>query len=185
MAARLIESDPAAALEHALAARERAGRIGAVREAAGVAAYQTGDFTIALRELRAARRLTGMAQHLPLIADCERGLGRPRRALELAGDPAVQTLDEAGRIEMLIVASGARRDLGEHETSVAMLQIPELRGKGGQPWVARLRYAYAEALEAAERHDEARHWFEWAAEADEDGLTDASERIAGPENPAD
>jgi hypothetical protein len=47
-----------------------------------------------------------------------------------------------------------------------------------QPWTARLRYAYADALLAAGREAEAREWFAKAVEADRDGSTDASDRLA-------
>lgn len=177
MAGRLVDSDPELAYQHALAARKSAGRIGTVREVAGVAAYNAGKFQDALRELRAARRLTGNAEYLPLMADCERGLGRPHRALDIAADPAVKALEPADRVEMLIVAAGARRDLGEHDAAAVSLQVPELRAPSQEPWVARLRYAYADALLAAGRTDEAKRWFEQAVEADTDGATDAAERL--------
>ena len=43
-AGELIDEDPEAALAHAQAARARSGRIAAVREAVGVAAYHCGDW---------------------------------------------------------------------------------------------------------------------------------------------
>ena len=178
MAGALLDDDPEQAYAHAMAARRKASRIGVVREAAGVAAYAAGHYAEALAELRAARRMTGSAEYLPMMADCERGLGRPRRALDLAADPAVVGLDEAGRVEMLIVAAGARRDLGEDEAAAVSLQVPELRSRSRAPWVARLRYAYADALLAAGRTDEARRWFVRAAQADVDGETDAEERAS-------
>ncbi|CAM5215939.1 hypothetical protein LSPH26S_04756 [Lysinibacillus sphaericus] len=55
---------------------------------------------------------------------------------------------------------------------------PELASNSVQPWTARLRYAYADALLAATREDEAREWFAKALEADKDGSTDASDRLA-------
>src|SRR5918996_1212796 len=178
MAGRLIDDDPGLAYEHALAARRRAARVGVVREATGVAAYAAGRYSDALSELRAARRITGSPEYLPMMADSERGLGRPRRALDLAADPAVAGLDIAGRIEMLIVAAGAPPDPGQLEAAVVSLQIPELRSRSQRPWVARLRYAYADALAALGRVDEARHWFVKAAEADRDDETEALDRIA-------
>jgi len=60
---------------------------------------------------------------------------------------------------------------------VLALQCPELRDTR-QPWSARLFYAYADALLAADRADEARDWFTKAAEADLDDLTGAAERLA-------
>lgn len=178
MAGRLLDEDPELAYRHTLEARRRASRIGVVREAAGVAAYWAGRYAEALAELRAARRITGSAEYLPVMADCERGLGRPRRALDLAGDPAVTGLPQESRIEMLIVAAGARRDLGDIEAAVVSLQVPELRSQSMAQWVARLRYAYADLLEAAGRRDEARRWFVRALDADAEEATDAAERVA-------
>jgi tetratricopeptide (TPR) repeat protein len=177
MAGRLLDDDPELAYQHALAARRRAARIGVVREAAGIAAYRAGRYTEALAELRAARRMSGSAEYLPMMADSERGLGRPQRALDLAADPVVAGLDAAGRAEMLIVAAGARRDLGQLESAAVTLQVPDLRSQSRQPWVARLRYAYADALAALGRNEEARQWFVRAVESDDEGETDALERI--------
>jgi tetratricopeptide (TPR) repeat protein len=178
MAGRLLDEDPERAYEHAMAAQGRAARVGAVREAAGLTAYATGRFAEALAELRAARRITGDDSLLPVMADCERGLGRPERSLALAADPAVRALDTAARVEMLIVASGARRDLGQPEAAVQVLSGPHLRAASRRPWSARLFYAYADALLAAGRTGEAVTWFEHAAEADDEGQTDADSRLA-------
>jgi hypothetical protein len=177
MAGRLLDDDPELAYQHALAARRRAARVGVVREAVGIAAYAAGRYAEALAELRAARRITGSAGYLPMMADSERGLGRPRRALDLAADPAVGSLPPAERIEMLIVTAGARRDLGQLDAAAVTLQVPELRSRSRQPWVARLRYAYADALTALGRNAEAREWFVRAVEADDEDQTDALERI--------
>ena len=72
-AGELLDSDPEAALAHAQAARTRSGRIAAIREAVGIAAYYCGDWAQALAEFRAARRMGSKSQLLPLIADCGRG----------------------------------------------------------------------------------------------------------------
>jgi tetratricopeptide (TPR) repeat protein len=178
MAGRLLDGDPEAAYAHAVAARDRAGRIGAVREAAGIAAYLTGRYAEALAELRAARRISGDQSMLPVMADCERGLGRPEKALAMAAGPEVRRLDASGRAEMLIVASGARRDLGQPEAAALLLQGPELSPTRRKAWSARLFYAYAEALLASGRTDEATAWFGHAADADATGETDADERLA-------
>ena len=178
MAQRLLEDNPALAWEHAKAAVSRGGRLAVVREAAGVTAYSAGEFADALAQFRAARRISGSDSYWPIMADCERGLGRPERAISMAGADEVDRLDRAGRIEMRIVASGARRDLGQLEAAVVTLQCPELTAAGVQPWNARLRYAYADALMEAGREDEAVEWFGRAAAADPDGETDAAERLA-------
>ncbi len=176
MAGRLLDDQPHEALRHARAARALAGRVGAVREANGVAAYLAGEWTEALSELRTARRMTGNAEHLPLMADCERALGRPQRALLLAEDPEAKRLPPAARVELLIVSSGARRDLGQLDAAVAMLEVSALDGPQ-RPWTARLRYAYADALLAAGQEERARAWFARAVDADEEGETDAAERL--------
>ena len=178
MTGRLLDEDPDRAYEHAMAAQRRAGRVGAVREAAGLAAYATGRYAEALAELRAARRISGDESVLPVLADCERGLGRPEKALALAASPEARSLDTAGQVEMTIVASGARRDLGQPEAAALLLRGPELRPDLRRPWSARLFYAYADAVLDAGREDEARAWFAHAVEADTAGETDAAERLA-------
>ena len=176
-AARLLADDPTEALAHTRAAARKAGRVAVVREAVGVVAYAAGDYATALSELRAAARISGSAEYLPMMADCERGLGRPDRALALASSEEVARLDRDGKVEMLIVAAGARRDQGQPEAAVLTLQVPALRARSGAPWQARLRYAYADALLAVGRTAEARDWFGQAAEVDPEGDTDAVERL--------
>ena len=181
MAGRLIDEDVQLAYRHTLAARRRAARVGVVREACGLAAYHAGMWSVALSELRAARRLSGQEAYLPIMADAERGLGRPERALDLARSEEARRLSQAEAIEMRIVESGARRDLGEHGAAVLALQVPELKDERLRPWSARLFYAYADALGEAGREDEAADWFARAAAADRDGETDAAERYAALE----
>ena len=76
-----IDDDPDRGYRHAQAARRLAARVGVVRETCGIAAYRAGAWADALTELRAARRLTGRSSYLPMMADCERALGRLDRAL--------------------------------------------------------------------------------------------------------
>ena len=152
MAGRLLDSDPELAYEHAVAAVRRAGRIDVVREAAGITAYRTARYAEALRELRTVRRLNGSSEHLPLMADCERGLGRPDRAIALAASPEAATLDALGRVELAIVVSGARLDLDDPEAGLAVLA--GLNSKD-RLTAARIAQARATALEALGRLDEA------------------------------
>jgi hypothetical protein len=123
------------------------------------------------------RRITGTNDHWAVMADCERGLGRPERALAMAAAPEAKTLDKETQIELRMVAAGARLDMEQPEAAVVQLQGADLTPAKVQPWTARLRYAYAEALLAADRQDEAREWFMRAADADSEGLTDAAERV--------
>lgn len=176
-AGELLDEDPEAALEHARAARARSGRIAAVREAVGIAAYQCGDWAQALAELRAARRMGSRSPLLALIADCERGVGRPERAIELARSPEAAELSGDDADELRIVVAGARSDLGQHEQALAVLSTPALDPSRSGQTAARLFYAYADTLLALDRKDEALQWFLHAAKADVEGVTDAEDRI--------
>ncbi len=178
MVAKLLDEDPEQAYAYSRIALRLASRVAAVREAAGFASYATGKYAEALAEFRTARRMTGSAELWPVMADCERGMGRPERALAMAGEPEVQKLDRAGQVEMRLVAAGARRDMGQTDAAVVTLQSSELASSAVHPWTARLRYAYADALLAVDRADEAREWFAKALEADQGGTTDASDRLA-------
>lgn len=177
-AGRLVDSDPETAYRHAVAARARAARVAVVREACGEAAYAAGEYAESLAELRAARRMNGAPDYLPMMADCERALGRPDRALALAHDPAVGTLPTPLRAEMSIVEAGARRDRGEIDAALRILEAAPLHASARAEWLARLRYAYADALAAAGRSDEAVVWFHRTVAVDGGHDTDAEERLA-------
>jgi tetratricopeptide (TPR) repeat protein len=177
MAAVQLEADDIdAALAHAETAVRRAGRVPAAREALGMVAYRMGDFARALNEFRTVRRLSGSSHLLPLMVDCERGLGRHARALELAATPEARTLTDEEKLELAIVVSGVRRDLGQLDAALLALQVPALR-RGPKAGVHRLQYAYADTLMALGRVDEARDWFQKAVEGDTENETDAVERL--------
>ncbi|MGH3164599.1 MAG: hypothetical protein ACRDN0_01735, partial [Trebonia sp.] len=133
-----LAKDPEQAYRYAQAARAIAARIGVVREVTGVAAYRSGRWAEALAELRAAKRLSGRGEYLPLIADSERALGRLDRALELVHSDEAKRLPRAAQIELRIVESGIRRDQGLADAAVLALQVPELNDKRVRPWSARL-----------------------------------------------
>jgi hypothetical protein len=113
MVGLLLDDDPELAYRHAMVAVARAGRVDVVREAAALAAYSTGRYADALRELRTVRRLSGSTDHLAVEADCERGLGRPERAIAIAKAPEAATLTGVPLAELQIVVAGARLDLGD------------------------------------------------------------------------
>ncbi|WP_082963143.1 hypothetical protein [Mycobacterium sp. E342] len=177
-AGELLDEDPEAALSHARAARARSSRIAAIREAVGIAAYHCGDWAQALAELRAARRMGSKSNLLALIADCERGLGRPERAIELARGPEAARLEGDDADELRIVAAGARADLGQLEQALTVLSTPQLDPARTGSTAARLFYAYAETLLALGRNDEALQWFLRSAAADVEGVTDAEDRVS-------
>jgi len=159
MTARLIETDPALAHQHAISAARRAGRIGIVRETLAITAYATGDYALALRELRTYRRITGKDDQLPMMVDSERGLGRPDRALELGRSVPRASLPVPVQVELAIAMSGARLDLGNAEAALAELEIPQLDPKTAFSYSAGLFDAYGTVLEELGRSEEAEQWY--------------------------
>ena len=180
-----MDSDPEAALAHAKYAKTKASRVPLVREALGLVAYHAGNWAEALSELRAVRRMTHTDEHIAIIADAERAVGRPERALDLAKEANLGALTKAIQVELAIVAAGARRDLGQLDAAVVALQGPDLDIRKRDPWTARLFYAYADNLAAAGRREDAIQWFMNADAADEVDETDAAERADELSNQSD
>ncbi|MGA7206442.1 MAG: hypothetical protein WBX27_17655, partial [Specibacter sp.] len=124
------------------------------------------------------RRISGSNVHLPLMADCERGLGRPDKALDLIKSEDAATLDTAGKVELAIVESGARGDLGELDAALSALEIPQLDINRAFSFSPRLFRAYGMVLRAAGRKDEAKTWERQALVAEEAlGLDDSTDSI--------
>jgi tetratricopeptide (TPR) repeat protein len=172
----LIDEDPETAYRHTLAARARAPRLAVVREAAGEAAYASGHYAEALADLRAAKRMNGATAYLPIMADCHRALGQPEQAIKLAKSPSVAGFPSAAKAEMTIVEAGARRDMGQLDAALRTLELAPLTSKSREPWVVRLRYAYADTLEASGRESDALAWFHRTDAIDGEQLTDAADR---------
>jgi tetratricopeptide (TPR) repeat protein len=180
LAGQLVDSEPELAYAHAEAARRRAARLPIVREAAAETAYAAEHFDIALSEFRALRRMTGSDDYLPVMADCERALGRPQNALKLAKESERRQLDPALRVEMTIVEAGARADLGQHPEARRILDRA-VHTASPTPALAlahaRLQYAYADLLLRSGQPADARHWFSSAARLDVEQQTDAQQRV--------
>ena len=194
MVARLIDSNPQLAYEHAVSAARRAGRIAVVRETLAIAAYTIGDFAMALRELRTYRRISGSNDQLPMMVDSERGLGRPDRALELGRSVARDTLPAEVQVELAIAMSGARLDLGQADAALVELQIPQLDPNTAFSYSASLFSAYAAVLEDLGRATEAEEWYRradvaadaWGGEEDEDTVEVFEEELdAAPDEAPD
>lgn len=164
--AALIDDDPELAHQHALSASRRAGRIPVTRETLAITAYRTGDFALALRELRTYRRLTGSEVHLALMIDCERGLSRPEKAIETGLNADRTKLDTEERVQLAIAMSGARLDLNQTQQALFELEIPELNPKRAYSWSPELFAAYATVLEDLGRREEAATWQRRAAKAE-------------------
>ncbi|MBC2681484.1 tetratricopeptide repeat protein [Corynebacterium anserum] len=178
MSVLLLDEDTDKALAHARAAKDRAGRVSVTRETNGIAAYHAGEWKEAISELRAARRMSGGPGMIAVLADCERALGRPEKAIEVGREYDTSTLDPETRIELAIVLSGAHHDLSNNRAALAELE--EVLDISDIPEMSRLRlyYAYADSLEIAGRREDATLWFERADELDQGGFMDTEERLA-------
>jgi hypothetical protein len=155
----LLDLDPERAHEHAKAAMARAGRVAVVREALGIAAYYVEKYDEAVRELRTHRRISGSNDNIALIADAERGRGKPEKALELLKNSEELDLDHDTRTELVIVAAGAKSDLDDIAGARRLIEAEDFTQKPGGALV-RLMAAYAEVLridgepELADKYEE-------------------------------
>jgi tetratricopeptide (TPR) repeat protein len=180
-AGTLVDEDPEQALAHARAARDRASRVAAVREAVGVAAYHAGDFAEAAREIRAYRRMSGDQGYRAVLADCERALGRPEVALRLVTEALAESPDADERTELRLVEAGARRDLGELAAARLLLE-GELGGRPDPSQLdpedgrqVRIAGAYADLLEALGDDAAAEAWSAAVAAATPEDAVEFSE----------
>lgn len=176
----LHDDDLDLALAHTEVASRKAGRVAAVREALGLVRYRRGEWAQALAEFRTARRLSGSDHLLPYLADVERGLGRPERALQVATSAAARQLGAAEQAELAIVVAGARRDLGQLEAALTALRDLVRVTRSHRPWAARVYYAYADALAESGELATASQWFDRARRADVADDTDAAVRVEDP-----
>nr|WP_251381965.1 MULTISPECIES: hypothetical protein [unclassified Leucobacter] len=165
MVAQLIDDDPALAHEHAISASRRAGRIPVARETLAMTAYRTGDFALALREIRTFRRLSGRDDHIAILVDSERGMERPDKAIEAGLAVDASKLDTEQRVHLAIAMSGARLDLNQTQQALLELEIPELNPNRAFSWSPELFGAYATVLEDLGRAEESEKWFAYADRA--------------------
>lgn len=151
----LEESDPELALEHAKWVAHQASRIDFARETLAFVAYRQGDYKLALREFRTAFRMNGFLDYLPFIADCERGMGEPKKAIETAMSDDAKYLRGESKAEMFLVYAGALGDLELWNKAIEIVHtLGRSKGLAGE---YRMRAVQAEQyfLEQAGRSDEA------------------------------
>ena len=156
MTQRLLDTDPEVAYAHARYAASHAGRIAIVREAAGIAAYVAGLYSEALRELRAARRLSGMdTMYRAMEVDCERALGRPDAALRSAQNALQLDLEDDERAELAIVVTGIYHDQGNDELALITIEDAIRKAPKDTETLRRLHSVRADRLEDLGRVREA------------------------------
>ena len=151
----LEERDPELALEHAKWVAHQASRIDFARETLAFVAYRQGDYKLALREFRTAFRMNGFLDYLPFIADCERGMSEPKKAIETAMSDDAKYLRGESKAEMFLVYAGALGDLELWDKAIEIVHtLGRSKGLAGE---YRMRAVQAEQyfLEQAGRSDEA------------------------------
>ena len=153
-AGSMLDVDPELSYEHAQAAYRRASRVDVVREAVGLAAYMTGRYSEALRELRTYRRMTDDYSHVAIEADSERGLGRSEKALAFISEIPLARLDAESKIELALVASGAKADTGDSEGGLAVIEKLAVENFE-ESLRARVELIRADRLEELGREEEA------------------------------
>ena len=155
MVQRFLNEDPQAAYEHARYAASHAGRVAVVRETAGIAAYLAGHYSEALREIRAARRLSGLDLHRAIEVDCERALGHLDKALQAAQAADPRQLDEIERAELAMVVSSLRHDMGQTDLGLIIIEDAIRARPSDSETLRRLHSVRADRLEELGRHHEA------------------------------
>ena len=155
MVQRLLNDDPQAAYEHARYAASHAGRVAVVRETAGIAAYLAGHYSEALREIRAARRLSGLDLHRAIEVDCERALGNLDKALHAAQAADPRQLDEIERAELAMVVSSLRHDMGQTDLGLLIIEDAIRARPSDSDTLRRLHSVRADRLEELGRNREA------------------------------
>ena len=157
MAGQLIDLDPQEAYKHAQAAVARAGRVDVVREAAALTAYASGRYEEALREVRAVRRMRGDDSLRAVEADSERGLGHPEKAVEIVDAASTVGMELSEQVELVLVSSGARADLGQSDVGLVIVDdaLARLGDGADETLVRRLMEVKADRLRELGRDDEA------------------------------
>ena len=182
-AGSMLDVDPELSYEHAQAAYRRASRVDVVREALGLAAYMTGRYSEALRELRTYRRMTDDYSHVAIEADSERGLGRSEKALAFISEIPLSRLDAESKIELALVASGAKADTGDSEGGLAVIEKLAVENFE-EDLRARVELIRADRLEELGREEEANELrASWESVLSDEGEVDLYEEESDEADP--
>lgn len=151
--------------------------VAAVRELTGLAFYGIGQWSAAVKELEAFRRLGGSVEQHPVLADCYRALGRYSMVNELWDELREASPGAALVTEGRIVAAGALADQGDVRGAIRLIENGPVRPtRVAGLHHARLWYALADLYERAGDTPKARELFGRVV-AVEPGLADAAERL--------
>jgi len=145
------------AVKHGLRAKSLAPQSATIRETIGIAAYRVGDWSTALTELQAYRRMAGETTHLPIEMDVLRAQGRDKD-VELAW----KELEKRGGHGLVmnegkIVYASYLLDQGRADEAWSIVKPHRMEQR---PNEGHLRLYYVAARTAAARGDKraARKW---------------------------
>jgi len=92
-----------------------------VHELAGLSAYRSGRWREAIRQLEAHELQTGSVEHLPVIMDCYRAIGRHAKVAKIWSELRRTSPDAEVLAEARMVAAGSLADRGDLQGAISML----------------------------------------------------------------
>jgi tetratricopeptide (TPR) repeat protein len=151
--------------------------VASARELFGLTLYRLGRWRAAAAELEAHRTLTGSNEHLPVLADCYRGLRRHAKVAELWNELKEASPSAAIVAEGRIVMAGSLADRGDLRSAIALLRphatVPRrLRDHHLRTW-----YVLADLYDRSGDTTAARHLFGRIRDA-AGAFADVEERLA-------
>ncbi len=159
---------------------EEAPGVAAVRELAGLASYRSARWRDAVRHLAAHAALTDSVEHLPILMDCQRALGKPKKVADLWTQLRQSSPEPDVLAEGRIVAAASLADSGDLQGAIAMLATAGATKALRNPSNRHVRqwYLLADLYERAGDVPRARELFERVLRADREAY-DVADRLAG------
>ena len=166
------------AMKLAKSVGEETPSVAAVRELAGLAAYRSGRWREAVRQLEAYGALSDDVEHIPALMDCQRALGHPRLVANLWSELRQRSPGPDVLAEARIVAAGSLADRGDLQGAIALLATAGAAKPLRTPAERHLRqwYALADLYERAGDFPRATDLFLRIQQADP-GAYDVADRL--------
>jgi tetratricopeptide (TPR) repeat protein len=155
----LEDGQPERAADEADRAKAIAPRSPSVREILGLAWYAAEQWRRALSEMQAYRRMSGRLDENHVIADCQRALGHPERAVQEAEEALDGAVSDEVRAECAVVGASALADLGRLEEALGLLRRIRTTVEVGRPFDLRVWYVTGDILERLGRTEDAAREF--------------------------
>jgi tetratricopeptide (TPR) repeat protein len=130
------------------------------RELLGLSHYRMGRFKLAIEHLEAHRLASASAIHLPVLADCYRGLRRFGKVEELWAEIRDASPSAALVAEGRIVAAGALADRGKLRDALAVMEGAEAPQKRPKEHHVRMWYVIGDLYDRAGDASRARVMFQ-------------------------